>query len=119
MQQNGKDFLTNAEKMETCIGVNYIMAVNQLPRIQIYWDHDNFVGYIGIQNIFTRTRYQILKAFTLLRRQNKTKQIKAIKLDQSLIDHLNESFQAVFSNEHEQSIDERMTKFKKHSSLRQ
>ena len=37
----------------------------------------------------------------------------------SIIDHLNESFQVVFSIEPEQCIDDHITKFKRHYSLRQ
>ena len=40
------------------LGTNYVMAVNQLPNISMYWDCDYFVSNNGIQNIFTRGRYQ-------------------------------------------------------------
>ena len=50
------NFLTNAEKMKDAIGVNYIMALNQLPSIPEHWDCNHFV--VVIQNIFMRIRYQ-------------------------------------------------------------
>ena len=57
-QQNGRNFLTNAKGMKAFIGVNYIMAVNWLPSMPMYLDCDHFLGNVGIQNIFTRTRFQ-------------------------------------------------------------
>ena len=51
LQQNGRNFLIKVKGMKGFIVVNYIMAVNQLPSIPS------------------------------LRGQNKTKQIRAIKLD--------------------------------------
>ena len=47
---NGRRFITNPEEMKTFLDANYVMAVNQLP--------NNFVSNNGIQNIFTRGRYQ-------------------------------------------------------------
>ena len=57
-QQKEMNFLTNAKEMEAFISVNYIMAVNQLPSIPVYWDCNHLVGNVGIQNIFTKTRHQ-------------------------------------------------------------
>ena len=51
LQQNRRNFLTNAKEMKT------FMAVNELPTIPMYWDCDHFVGKVGIQNIFMETRY--------------------------------------------------------------
>ena len=56
LQQNMRSFLTNAKEMKPYIGVNYIIAVDQLPCIPMYSNYDYFIGNIGIQNIFTRTR---------------------------------------------------------------
>ena len=57
-QQNGRNFITNAEETKKFLGTNNAMAVNQLPNICMYWDCDHFIGNNGIQNIFTRGRYQ-------------------------------------------------------------
>ena len=73
-----------------------------------------FVGNDGIQNIFARTRYQVVLQNDHF--ADNTKQDKTDKGDKiRIIDHLNESFQAVFSNKSEQCIDEYMTKFKERS----
>ena len=53
-QLNGHHFITNPEEVKAFLGTNYVMAVNQLPNISMYWDCDHFIGNNGIQNIFTR-----------------------------------------------------------------
>ena len=58
LQQNGRNFLTNTKEIKAFIGVNYIMSVNQFLIIPMYWDCNHIIGNVGIQNIFTRTRYQ-------------------------------------------------------------
>ena len=73
-QQNRRNFLNIAEEMKAFIGVNYIMAVNQLPNIPVYWNCNHFVGNVGIQNIFTRTRYE--EVLQNLHFANNTKQDK-------------------------------------------
>ena len=88
------------------------MTVNQLPSIPMFWDCNNFVGNVSIQNIFARTRYQVVlqnNHFASNTKQDKTD--KGHKI--IIIYHLNESFEAVLSNEHEQCIDEHVTEFKK------
>ena len=117
-QQNVRKFLTNTREIKAFIGVNYIMTVNQLLIMPIYCYCDHFVGNVDIENIFTRPRYQEVTKPSLYR-PHKTRQTgKGFKI-RPIIDHLNESFQAVFSNEPEQIIDKHMTKFKGSSSMRQ
>ena len=114
-QQNERNFLTNAKK----IGVNYIVAVNQLINIPVQCDCNHFVGNADIQNIFAGIRYQeVLQNlhFADSPKQGKTDKPYKIK---TITDHLNESFQAVFSNQSEQSIDYQMIKFTRRSSMRQ
>ena len=57
-QQNGRHFITNPKEMKALLATNYVMAVNQLPNISMYWDCDHFIGSNGIENIFTRVRYK-------------------------------------------------------------
>ena len=95
------------------------MAMNQLPSILMYLDCDHFVDSVGIQNIFMRKRYQeVFQNFYFTDNTKQDKTDKGYKI-KPIINHLNESFQAVFSNDLEQSIDEHMTKFREGSSLRE
>ena len=57
-QQNGRHFIINHEDLKVFLGTNYVITVNQLPNISMYWDSDHFVGNDGIQINFTRGRYQ-------------------------------------------------------------
>ena len=89
-QQYRRYFLTYVKEMKALIAVNYIMAINQLSSIPMYWDCDRFEDNIGIQNIFTRTAYQeSLQNLHFTDNKNNTKQIKAIRLDQSSITWMN------------------------------
>ena len=49
LQQNRRNFLINAEEIKAFIGVNYIMTVNKLPSIPMYWDCNHFVGNVSSQ----------------------------------------------------------------------
>ena len=73
--------------MKVIIGVNYIMTVNQLPSIPVFWDCSHFVGNVGIQNIFARTRYQVVlqnNHFADNRNQDKTDKDREIRIIRSL-----------------------------------
>ena len=77
----------------------------------MFWDCNHFVSNFAFQNVFARTRYQVAlqnNHFADNTRQDKTSKGHKIRI----IDYLNESFQAVFSNILERCIDEHMTKFK-------
>ena len=111
--QNRRNFLTNAEEMKAFISVNYIMAVNQLS------SYHNFVGKVGIQNTFARTRYQeVLQNLHFADNTKQGKPDKGFKI-RPIINLLKKLFQAVLSIEYLQSIDEHMTKFKGRSSMRE
>ena len=106
--------------MKAFISVNYIMAVSQLSSIPLYWDCDHFIGNVDIQNIFMRIKHQDLEVLQNLHLADNTKQgqtDKGCKI-RPTSNHLNESLQALFSNEPGKSIDEDTTNFKGHSSMR-
>ena len=105
--------LTNVKEVKAPIpiGVNYIMVVNQFSTIPLYWNWNHFVGKVGIQNIFLEFIH-----FADNTKQDKTDKSYKIR---PIMNHLNESFQTIFSNQPEQSIDEHMTNFKGHCSMRQ
>ena len=59
------------------------------------WDCNNFIGNVGTQNIFARTRYQVvLQNNHFAHNPDQGKTDKGCKI--RIIDHLNQSFQAVF-----------------------
>ena len=60
LQQNLRKFLTNVSEMKVLVGVNYIMTVNRLPSIPVFWDCNHYVGNVGIQNIFARPKNQVV-----------------------------------------------------------
>ena len=105
--------------MKTFIGVNYILPVNQLPSIPVYSHFDHFVGNVGIHNIFTRARYQeVLQNLHFVDNAKQDETDKGYKTE-PIIDRMSEAFQVGFQNKPEQSIDNHMTKFRGHASIRQ
>ena len=60
LQQNLRKFLTNVSEMKVLVGVNYIMTVNRLSSIPVFWDCNHYVGNVGIQNIFARPKNQVV-----------------------------------------------------------
>jgi len=118
-QQSGRNFLTNSEEIKAFIGINFFMALNPLPNISMYWDCNEFIGNLGIQNIMTRNRFQLL-----LQNLHFADNTKADTSDKGykirpIINHFNTAFMESYSDEAEQSIDEHMTKFKGRSSMKQ
>ena len=98
--------------MKALIGVNYFMGENGLPSIPMIWDCNHFLGNADIYNIFTRTRYQkVLQKFHIAENTKNDKTGKDYTT-KSIIDLLHELFQAVFSNELDRSIDEKVIKLK-------
>ena len=79
----------------------------------MYWDCNHFIGNVGIQYIFMRTRWyqEVLQNNHFSDNTQQGKTDKGYE-NRPIIDHLDESFQVVFSNEPEQSIDEHMAKLK-------
>ena len=73
----------------------------------MFWDCNHFTDNVGIQNIFARTRCQVV-----LQNNHFADNTKRAKTDKCckirIMDNLNQSFQAVFSNGPEQCIDEYM-----------
>ena len=82
--QNESNLLASAEKIPAFIGVSYIIAVNQLQIIPMYWDCGHIVGSVGIE---LRTRCQEV----LQKRQFADNKDKGYN-NGPIIDHLNESF---------------------------
>ena len=90
--RSGRQFITNPEDMKAFLGTNCIMAVNQLPSISMYWDCDHFTGNNGIQNIFTRGRYQdILQNLHFADNSKQDQTNRGYKI-RRIINHLNKSF---------------------------
>ena len=99
-QQNNCHFITNSNEMKAFLGTNYVMAVNQLPNLSMYWERDHLTGNNGIEDIFTRGRYQGILQNLYFEDNSNSKQNQTDKDYQihSIIDHLNKSFQESYSS---------------------
>ena len=117
-QQNVRHFITNSGETKVFLDPNYVMGVNHLPSISMYWDYDHFIGNNDMENIFTKGRYQeIMQNLHFADNSKKDQTNKSCKIC-STVDHLNKAFQS-YSNEPKRSTDEHITKFKRRSSMRQ
>ena len=110
--QNGRNFAVPKEKLKAFLGINPVMAINELPTVAEYWRVNNLIGNDSIQNTMIRNRfYEILQNLHFVNNRKDDKTDKAFKM-RPVIDQLNSKFSEVLSNDSEQSIDEHMVKFK-------
>ena len=117
--QNRRNFTVTKEELKTFLGINFVMAINELPTIAEYWRVDNMIGNDGIQNTIIRNHFcEILQNLHFADNRNDDKTDKGFKM-RPLIDHLNSKFSKVLSNDSEQSTDEHMVKFKGRSGMKQ
>ena len=47
--QNRRNFTVTKEELKTFLGINFVMAINELPTIAEYWRVDNMIGNDGMQ----------------------------------------------------------------------
>ena len=115
--QNGRNVFK--EELKAFLAINFVMAINKLLMIAEYWRLDNLIGNDGIQNTMIRSRFcESLQHLYFADNRKNDKTDKAFKMRQ-VIDHLNSKFSEVLSNDSNQSIDERMVKFKGRSRMKQ
>ena len=51
------------EELKAYFGISIIMGINSLPRIAMYWSTDSFIGNIGVQNVFTKNRFELISQY--------------------------------------------------------
>ena len=94
------------------------MVINKLASISHYWNWNNTIRNTGIQNAFSETHFQnILQNLHFANNILVDHADKAYKV-RPLIDHFKNAFMDAFTDDVNQSIDERMTEFLRHSSMR-
>lgn len=81
--------------MKAFFGVNYVMAINQLPMLPLYKDSVLFIESSGIQNVFRRDWLKVI--LSNLNFADNPHTDKGYKIG-PVIEHLNESFCEACSN---------------------
>ena len=56
-KQKGRNFTVDNNELKAFLEINYIMAINKLPKIAEYWRVDNRIGNNVIQNTMIRNRF--------------------------------------------------------------
>ena len=91
-QQNVRHFITNSGETKVFLDPNYVMGVNHLPSISMYWDYDHFIGNNDMENIFTKGKYQeIMQNLHFANNSKQDQTNKSYKICPT-IDHLNKPF---------------------------
>ena len=57
-QQKERQFQTNEQEARAFLGINYVMFVNKLSRINSYWECGQYVGNEDIFNVMSRSRFE-------------------------------------------------------------
>ena len=92
-QQKERQFQTNEQEARAFLGINYVMFINKLPRINSYWECGQYVGNEeDIFNVMSRSRFEeILQNLHFSDNTKDDKSDKGYKV-RSLINHFNQSF---------------------------
>ena len=63
--QNGRNFETTEDEMKALLGIIFFMGINTLPSLEDYWSIGKGIQNEKMQNIMTRTRFQLIFTFLL------------------------------------------------------
>ena len=63
--QNGHNFETTEDEMKALLGIIFFMGINTLPSLEDYWSIGKGIQNEKMQNIMTRTRFQLIFTFLL------------------------------------------------------
>ena len=63
--QNGHNFETTEDEMKALLGIIFFMGINTLPSLEDYWLIGKGIQNEKMQNIMTRTRFQLIFTFLL------------------------------------------------------
>lgn len=122
--QKGEVFETNSDEIRAFLGICLCAGYHVLPSLRDYWSTDPDLGVAFISKIMTRNRFAKIRS--LIRFNNKATELpitdpnrdRACKV-RPVFEHLNKAFQNAMAAEKQQSIDERMIKFKGHNVMKQ
>ena len=104
--------------MRICLGMIFIMSINKLPTIKIYWECGQFTENNDIRNVMAGSIFgDILQNLDFLDNTKDDNSDKHYK-DRSLIKHFNQGFSNFVLNDSSHIIDKHMAKFKGLSSMK-
>ena len=124
MQQKGNVFTTNKDEISAFIGVSVMMTYHVLPEIRDYFSNEPDLRVNMIADTMIRDRFYLIRRALHFSGNNQAPNKENYNYDRAwkirpLIDHFNIAFQNAKNATYEQTIDERMTKFKGQNSMKQ
>lgn len=124
MNQKGNAFVTDADEIKAFLGINLIMSYHKLPSIRDYWSTEPDLHVSVVANVMPRKRFEFIRLALHFNNNDNMLPRSDPQFDRGfkirpIIDHYNESFQAVMNPTKQQTIDEHMIKFKGKNSMKQ
>ena len=112
------------QELKAYFGICVVMAINNFPRLAMYWSSDPLIGNTGIQNIVTKKRFQELSQYLHFSNSEMEPQCGEENFDRlykvhSLLSGILESSQKAYKSTKNLSINEGMIAFKGRLSFRQ
>lgn len=112
------------EELKAWIGIHILMAIHQLPQVDLYWSSDPALRVDYIANIMIRDRFKQITAMIHLNdnRSNHTKEdpnYDKLHKVRPVIEDLNKAIREVYKPSNLAAVDESMIPFKGRSSLKQ
>ena len=123
--QKGKVFTTTSEEIKAFLGITILMGYHKLPTVRSYWSTVDDVHVEYVSQIMPVLRFEKLKNFLHFANNDEVPEKdhpnydRAYKVRHVINQNNNNAFQNCGEPERQQSIDERMVKFKGHSIMRQ
>ncbi|XP_062593965.1 piggyBac transposable element-derived protein 4-like [Saccostrea cucullata] len=117
-------YATTGVEMKAFFGMTIIMGINQVPRIDMYWSENPFVGNAGFKTCMTRTRFEKLLQYLHINDNDAQAPAGSPNFDRfhkirPLINMTRENFKKVYKPGKCQSIDEGMIRYKGHHYAQQ
>ena len=123
-RQKGQVFDITKEEFQAFLGINIVMGYHVLPEVRDYWSTSIDLGVPLIANAMSRNRFEEIRRALHFSDNNKAPDKNDPNHDRGwkvrpLIQHFCESFQRAMEPTAQQSVDERIVKFKGQSLMKQ
>lgn len=110
---------TCPEEIMIVLGSILIMSYNRVPAMRYYWSTNPSLGNQAIKNVISRDRFQILYSKLYFNDPEKPQDASKLYYIEPVLECLKYTFGNSRTESSHQSIDESMSKFKGHASLKQ
>ena len=123
-QRDEQWYNTTLAEMRAFLALNILMGINKLPRVELYWSSDKFIGNVGVSNVMTCNRFKkILQYFHVSDRNGEPAQgspnYDRLYKVQQVIDVVSDTCRSIYTLSPEVSLDEAMIAYTGRLAFRQ